>query len=121
MFSKLVRNRKGQGLVEYGLLIAGVALVGIVGVSILGHKSADLIGTTASIMPGAHTDDNGPVYSGHLVQTTDNNAAGAIVLDTNAITTSVNTSTLDANMGLTNDGGTLTDQSFVTDNILPAP
>ena len=27
MLRKLIRNKKGQGLVEYGLIIAGVALI----------------------------------------------------------------------------------------------
>ena len=67
---KLIRNRKGQGLVEYALIIAGVALIGIVGITMFGHKVADLIGTVAAILPGAHTDDNGPIVSGHLIGTT---------------------------------------------------
>ena len=50
---KLIRNRKGQGLVEYALIIAGVALIGIVGITMFGHKVADLIGTVAYILPGA--------------------------------------------------------------------
>ncbi len=48
---KLIRNRKGQGLVEYALIIAGVALIGIVGITMFGHKVADLIGTVAYILP----------------------------------------------------------------------
>ena len=57
----LIRNRKGQGLVEYALIIAGVALIAIVGITMFGHKVADLIGTVAAILPGAHTDDNAPI------------------------------------------------------------
>ncbi len=56
---KLIRNRKGQGLVEYALIIAGVALISIVGITMFGHKVADLIGVVAAVLPGAHTDDNG--------------------------------------------------------------
>ena len=69
---KLIRNRKGQGLVEYALIIAGVALIGIVGITMFGHKVADLIGTVAYILPGAHTGDNAPIVAGHLIET-DNN------------------------------------------------
>ena len=67
---KLIRNRKGQGLVEYALIIAGVALIGTVGISMFGHKVSDLIGTVAAVLPGAHTDDNGAIASGHLIGTT---------------------------------------------------
>jgi Flp pilus assembly pilin Flp len=81
---KLIRNRKGQGLVEYALIIAGVALIGVVGITMFGHKVADLIGTVAAVLPGAHTDDNGAIESGHLVGTTTNNETGAIGIDTTA-------------------------------------
>ena len=67
---KLIRNRKGQGLVEYALIIAGVALISIVGISMFGHKVSDLIGTVAAILPGGHTDDQGPIIAGHLIPTT---------------------------------------------------
>ena len=36
--SKLFRNRKGQGLVEYALIIAGVTLVAAVGISLSGTR-----------------------------------------------------------------------------------
>jgi Flp pilus assembly pilin Flp len=91
----LIRNRKGQGLVEYALIIAGVALIGIVGISMFGHKVADLIGTVAAVIPGAHTDDNGTIAAGHLVATTVDSsigANGAIVIDPNAALQSSNTS-----------------------------
>ena len=68
---KLIRNRKGQGLVEYGLIIAGVALMAAVGISVFGHKVSDMISAVAVILPGAHTGDNGPIVSGHLIETTD--------------------------------------------------
>jgi Flp pilus assembly pilin Flp len=84
---KILRNRskdrKGQGLVEYALIIAGVALIAVVGISMFGHKVADLIGTVAAILPGAHTDDNGPITAGHLIETTTVN--GAIAVDVNTI------------------------------------
>ena len=58
---KMLRNKKGQGLVEYGLIIAGVALICAAAVSLMGHKTSDLIGAVATVLPGAHADDNGPV------------------------------------------------------------
>jgi len=87
---KLIRNRKGQGLVEYALIIAGVALICIVGISMFGHKVADLIGTVAAVLPGAHTDDNGAIISGHLIATSVEN--GAIGIDTTAVVQPSNTS-----------------------------
>jgi len=77
------RNRKGQSLVEYGILIGGVALVALAAVSIFGHKTTDLIGTVAAALPGAHADDNNAIVSGKLVQTATIDAGGvtAIVLD----------------------------------------
>lgn len=77
----LLRDRKGQGLVEYGILIGGVAIVCIAAVSIFGHKTNDLIATVAAVLPGAHADDNAPITSGKLVQTTTNGTTGALVLD----------------------------------------
>ena len=81
---KILRNRskdrKGQALVEYALIIAGVALVGVVGISMLGHKTGDMIGTLAAILPGAHTGDSGPIAAGQLVPTT-TGAGGVIIVD----------------------------------------
>ena len=81
------RNRKGQGLVEYALIIAGVALIGAVGISIFGHKVSDMISAVAMILPGAHPDDNAAIVSGKLIETTNDGGLGgnAITLDTNAI------------------------------------
>src|SRR5262249_46702521 len=82
--SMLLRNsiqkRKGQALLEYALLIAAVALVALTAVSILGHKTTDMIAAVASVIPGAHTDDNNAIASGHLIETTVG-ANGAIEID----------------------------------------
>ena len=67
--NKLLKNKKGSALVEYGLLIAGVALVSAAAVSVFGHKTNDLIAATATMLPGAHDDDNGAIISGKLVET----------------------------------------------------
>ncbi|MFO0903151.1 MAG: hypothetical protein U0939_09140 [Pirellulales bacterium] len=77
----LLRNKKGQGMVEYGILVGGIALICLVSVAILGHKANDLLGTVAAALPGAHADDNGPIVSGKLVNTT-LNSSSAIVLNT---------------------------------------
>ena len=51
-FRRLVRDKKGQGLVEYGLLIAGVALISAAAVSVFGHKTDHLISAVAAVLPG---------------------------------------------------------------------
>ena len=83
MWKKIRRNvasTRGQGLVEYGILVGGVALVCLAAVSILGHKTNDLCATVAAALPCAHEDDVAPIVSGKIVATTQN-ASGAIVLD----------------------------------------
>ena len=73
MFRKFLSNKKGQGLVEYGLIIAGVALISAAAVSVFGHKTSDLISAVATVpgcRQGAHADDNGPIVSGKLIETT---------------------------------------------------
>lgn len=72
-------KRKGQALLEYALLIAGVGLVGLVSVSVLGHKISDMIAAVATVLPGAQAADNNPIYSGRLIETTVIN--GVIELD----------------------------------------
>ncbi len=114
MISRLIRDRKGQGMVEYGLLIAGVALVCLAGVSMFGHKTSDLIGTTASILPGAHVDDGGAIYSGHIVQTKNNGNGIAVDADQIAADATAGVSSLDNNLGI-NGSATVTDQTFVSD------
>jgi len=90
----LLRNKKGQGLVEYGLIIAGVALICAVSISVFGHKTSDLIAAVATVIPGAHADDNGPITSGKLIETTIPGAAGSgdgieldvATIETNSVT-----------------------------------
>jgi hypothetical protein len=56
-------------MVEYALLVAGVALIGAASTSVFGHKTNDMIAMTAAVLPGAHTDDNGPIVSGKIIET----------------------------------------------------
>ena len=84
--NKLIRNRKGQGLVEYALIIAGVALIAAAAISVFGHKVTDLIAATAVILPGAHPDDNAAIQSGHLIETGQVGTNGAISVDAATIT-----------------------------------
>lgn len=97
MLRKLLRNKKGQGLVEYGLIIAGVALICAAAISVFGHKTSDLISAVAAVLPGAHTDDNAPIASGKLIETAPN-TAGNIQLDVTTITTNSGTGRLGNNV-----------------------
>ncbi|QDS91714.1 Class III signal peptide [Roseimaritima multifibrata] len=81
---KLFKNKKGQGLVEYGILVGGIALVALAATAILGHKTTDLIGTVAGALPGAHSEDVGPIVSGQLVATTTQSSGTGLVLAANA-------------------------------------
>lgn len=56
-------RRRGQALVEYALLLAGVALASVVAVAVLGRKTADVISVMASTLPGASADDNKPIQA----------------------------------------------------------
>ncbi len=79
------RRRRGAALVEYGLIVSGVALISAAAVSIFGHKTNDLIAAVATVLPGAHADDNGPIVSGKIIETA-TDTAGNISLSTAAIT-----------------------------------
>jgi Flp pilus assembly pilin Flp len=100
MLRKLFRNKKGQGLVEYGLIIAGVALISAAAISVFGHKTSDLISAVAAVIPGAHGDDNGPLTSGKLIETTPAAVGDPIELDAGAIVTATATPRLGTNVGL---------------------
>jgi len=63
------RSKRGAALVEYGLIVAGVALVAVAAVSIFGHKTAGMIGTSAGVLPGATAEDNAPIQAGAVVKT----------------------------------------------------
>ena len=111
MFRKLARDRRGAVLVEYGLVVAGVALVSAAAISVFGHKTNDLIATSAAILPGAHADDNAPILSAKIIETTQN-ADGVIVLD--AASAAAGGIRLDTNLGLVAPGGTEDDSIIGT-------
>lgn len=93
---RIFRQNKGAALVEYALIIAGVALIGAAAVSLFGHKVSDMLGTAAAVLPGAHADDNAPVVSGKVIETSPNaqgtdaggNSQQGVGLDVNKITQS---------------------------------
>lgn len=103
---KLLRNRKGQGLVEYALIIAGVTLICAVGISVFGHKVSDMINAVAVILPGAHDADNGPIVSGQIIETTPGTKGTPIVVDLPTILNNSGAARLSDNMegGKTTEG-----------------
>jgi Flp pilus assembly pilin Flp len=66
---RLLRDRKGAALAEYGLLLAGITMVSLVAVSVLGSKVGGLVGAVASVLPGAWAEQNAPVAVGELLET----------------------------------------------------
>ena len=90
---RVLKSKKGQGLVEYGILVGGVALVTLAAVAILGHKTNDLVATVAGALPGAHADDNQAIVSGKLVQTTE--GTNGLVLNVS------NPGSFSSNLGIT--------------------
>jgi Flp pilus assembly pilin Flp len=72
------RKKRGAALVEYGLLIAGVALVSAVGISLFGKKTNEMISVTAGVLPGANAADDAPIKSTGLIKTTTANGAHEI-------------------------------------------
>ena len=61
---KPVQKRRGQGLVEYIIIVASVALISLVALSVFGHKVADQYAIGAGMLPGAHAEDNSPIVTG---------------------------------------------------------
>ena len=105
MVKALVRDKKGAALVEYSLLIAGVALMGAAAVSIFGHKTSDLMAAVAAVLPGAHEDDNAALVSGKIIETTDA-GAGPIQLNVAEIVANTDTERLGNNiLGVANNTG----------------
>ena len=62
-------KKRGAALVEYGLLVAGVALTTAVAISMLGHKTNDLLGPVAGALPSSNANDTGAIQSGRLFAT----------------------------------------------------
>ncbi|MEM7517321.1 MAG: hypothetical protein AAF368_10415 [Planctomycetota bacterium] len=99
MLKNLIRSKKGAALLEYSLLAAGVSLIASAGISVFGHKTNDLISSVAAVLPGIHDDDNGPIASGKIIETT-GPGGGQIGLDVATIVTNSGTERLGNNIGV---------------------
>ena len=100
---KMFTNKKGQGLLEYALILAGVALICLVAITMVGHKTNDLLAATATILPGAHGEGNSSLFSGRLIETTGGGAASDTTLDLAAITANKGTERLGNRAGFSGD------------------
>ncbi len=79
---KLTPNKKrGAALVEYGLLIAGVALICAAAVSLFGKKTNDLVGTVAAVLPSSSAEDVGAIAGGRVILTQEGAINWTDVLD----------------------------------------
>jgi Flp pilus assembly pilin Flp len=101
LVQRLRKDKKGAALVEYFLIVAGVALMAAAAVSIFGHKTADMVALSAAVLPGAHVDDNGGIVSGKIIETVNTQGDGDdIALDLVTIEGNGGTSRLANNMGV---------------------
>jgi Flp pilus assembly pilin Flp len=105
IFKQARREKRGAALVEYGLIVAGVALVAAAAVSIFGSKTSGMIGASARVLPGEQAADNAPIAVGKLIETT-TNADGSI---------SVNPDGLDGEDGTIHNNLGLGDEALVDD------
>ena len=103
---RVLKEEKGAAMVEYALIIAGVALIGAATISIFGHKTNDMLATATAVLPGAHAEDNAPIVSGKVIETSSSapgfdqgTGATGIGLDVTAITTANGTSRLGKDVG----------------------
>lgn len=85
LFTRLARERKGAALLEYALLIAGVALIASAAIAIFGNKTADLVAAVAAVLPGAQGDDNGPITVGQIIETKQDAGTNRISIDVTKI------------------------------------
>ncbi len=106
-----LRDESGAALAEYGLLLAGITLVSLVAVSVLGTKVGGLVASVASLLPGAQQQQNGTVVVGELMETRSLDANGdginEITIDSTGIAhDGSDTFRLGENLGMDNHDST---------------
>jgi Flp pilus assembly pilin Flp len=52
MLAQIVRNKKGQTLIEYVLILLGIALIAIAAIWALGSKLSNFYASARNIIPG---------------------------------------------------------------------
>lgn len=78
MILKLLKDKKGVVMVEYGFVVVGVVLIGVGVASVFGHKTSDLYAVMVTILFGVYGDDNVLIASGKLIETVCTGANGTI-------------------------------------------
>ena len=115
MKTELHRSRRGQGLVEYIIIVASVALIGLVAVSVFGHKVADQYAVSAGMLPGACEEDNLPIVTAGYAGTTD---AGGVITGNGQVSWAGVTGNADGDGELENNvvaSGSNDGEAFVAD------
>ena len=74
---RILSDRRGAGLVEYALVIAGVALVAAGAVSIFGTKTSGIVSAVAVVLPGAQAEDNASIVAGQILETHQHGTPGS--------------------------------------------
>ena len=114
---KTKRLRRGQGLIEFVTVVAAVGFIGLVSVSVFGHKVADQYAICAGMLPAACDEDQVPIATGGFAGTTVN-IDGAIQGNGSVSWSSV-TGNADGDGELENNivanGGTADGEAFVAD------
>ena len=85
MKSQLTQNRRGQGLIEFIIIVASVAFISLLSVGIFGHKIADNYAIAAGMLPCAHDEDIAAIDTGSFVGKTEDSTTG--VLSANGVVT----------------------------------
>jgi len=62
--SRRLKSNRGAALVEYALIIAGVALIGAAAVSVFGKQVTSMLTTAAATLPGSHATSDSTTVSG---------------------------------------------------------
>lgn len=109
------KSRRGQGLVEYIIIVAAVAMISLVSVSIFGHKVADQYAIGAGMLPGAHGEDNLPVAGAQFAESDDDGNGvntGTGIVSWAGITGPVPVGELQNNVSVT---GVVAGETFVAD------
>ena len=104
MFKRLINDRKGQGFTEYALLVAGIALVGVVSVAIIGQKTGELLAAVATVLPGNDPASNGPIQTGAIVEYQNAGGGVPIAVDLPTILANQQTERTNSNLGFDDNG-----------------
>ncbi len=76
---RVMSDRRGQGMVEYGIVLAAVAAVVFLAATVVGHRTGDMFAAAAALLPGSDADELGLIRVQPLAPT-ERDSAGQIVL-----------------------------------------